>query len=71
MSAATITTPAVQLAYSRPDAAKACAVSLSVIDRAVRAGELPVRYPTSRGSKILHADLAAWVESWPDQPPTD
>lgn len=57
-----MTTP---LAYSMADAAAVCGVSIDVIRRAIRANDLPARYPTSR-PVILHADLEAWLHAAPE-----
>ncbi len=54
------------LAYSVADAAAMCGVSVDVIRRAVRANDLPVKYPTSR-PVILRADLEAWLAAAPDR----
>lgn len=52
------------LSYSVQDAAAVCGVSADTIRRAIRAKELPVRYPTSR-PVILRADLEAWLAAAP------
>jgi len=52
------------LSYSIAGAASATGVSQDVIRRAIRAGDLPVRYPTSR-PVILAPDLEAWLHAAP------
>ena len=54
------------LAYSVQAAAAACGVSPDVIRRAIKARELPVKYPTSR-PVILRSDLEAWLTSSPTE----
>ena len=54
------------LSYSVQDAAAVCGVSPDTIRRAIRAKELPVRYPTSR-PVILRADLEAWLSAAPTE----
>lgn len=55
-----------KLAYSIPEAADAAGVSVDIIRRAVRAGNLVPRYPTSRGV-ILADDLREWIENSPTE----
>lgn len=50
------------------EAAKLAGVSRDTIERAVRSGELPIHYPTTRGL-ILIEDLRAWVASAPTANP--
>ena len=50
------------------DAALLAGVSVDTIQRAVRSGELPIHFPTSRGL-ILIEDLRAWVASAPTANP--
>lgn len=50
------------------DAARLVGVSVDTIQRAVRSGELPIHYPTSRGL-ILIEDLRAWVAAAPTANP--
>lgn len=57
------------LAFTIDAAAAACGVSPDVIRRAIRTGDLPVKYPTSR-PVIRRADLDAWLEAAPDERPT-
>lgn len=54
------------LAYTIQGAADACGVSVDVIRRAVRAKELPVRYPTTR-PVVLRSDLEAWLSAQPTE----
>lgn len=54
------------LAYSVQDAAAATGVSPDVIRRAIKAGNLPVKYPTTR-PVVLVDDLRAWLESSPTE----
>lgn len=55
-----------RLSYNVADAAAATGVSPDVIRRAVRNGDIPVHYPTSR-PVILRADLEAWLASTPTE----
>jgi len=57
------------LAYSLPDAAVACGVSLSTLNRAIANGEVTRRYP-NRKPVILATELEAWLESLPVDKPT-
>jgi excisionase family DNA binding protein len=59
-----MTTALAPVSYTYQDAAAAVGVSVDVIRRAVRTGDLEAHYPTSR-PVILAADLKAWVESAP------
>lgn len=57
------TTP---LAYSKADAAAACGVSIDIISRAIRAGDLATVSPTVKGEPIakpliLAAELERWI----------
>jgi len=60
-------TDAISLSYE--DAAAVVGVSVDVIRRAVRAGDLVPRYPTSR-PVLLRRDLEEWVESAPTERPS-
>lgn len=55
-----------RLSYNVADAAAAVGVSPDVIRRAVRNGDIPVHYPTSR-PVILRDDLEAWLASTPTE----
>lgn len=55
-----------RLSYNVSDAAAAVGVSPDVIRRAVRSGDIPVHYPTSR-PVILRADLEAWLAATPTE----
>lgn len=55
-----------RLSYNVSDAAAAVGVSPDVIRRAVRTGDIPVHYPTSR-PVILRADLEAWLAATPTE----
>lgn len=57
-----------KLAYNLDEAAAASGVSVDIIRRAVRAKNIPVRFPTSRPI-ILRADLEAWLEATPTERP--
>jgi hypothetical protein len=59
-----MTAPIAAVSYNIQDAATATGVSADIIRRAIHAGNLPVRYPTSR-PVILAADLLRWVEQSP------
>lgn len=50
------------------DAAAHVGVSVDVIRRAVRAGDLTPRYPTSK-PVIRAADLQAWIDRAPTEKP--
>ena len=54
-----------KLAYTVDEAAAACGVSADIIRRAIRAKNLPVKYPTSR-PVVLRADLEAWLLAAPE-----
>lgn len=54
------------IAYTIPGAAEASGVSPDVIRRAIRAGNLTARYPTSR-PVVLADDLRAWLASTPTE----
>jgi hypothetical protein len=56
-----------QIAATIPQAAELVGLSPDSIRRAIRAGEIVPRYPTSK-PVILLADLRAWVESSPTSP---
>lgn len=60
--------PAVQISYDYDQAAQATGHSKDVIRRAVNAGDLPVRYPTSK-PVIRAADLQAWIDRAPTERP--
>lgn len=49
-------------------AAELAGVSVDTIQMAVRSGELPIHYPTSRGL-ILIDDLRAWIAAAPTANP--
>lgn len=55
------------LAYTLKEAAQVCGVSVDTIKRAIRAGDLAARYPTSR-PVIERTELQAWLEATPSQP---
>jgi predicted DNA-binding transcriptional regulator AlpA len=62
-----MSTPA-QIAYTPEQAAAATGYSRSQIDKALRAGDLVMRYPKVNGRNlkkgvIEHAELEAWVQS--------
>ncbi len=57
-----------KFAYSIAEAAEATGVSDRTIRRAIEAGDLAVRYPTSR-AVIPVDELRAWIESKPSQRP--
>lgn len=48
------------IAYTVQQAAEACGVSPDTIRRAIRAKDLPARYPTTR-PVILKSDLESWL----------
>lgn len=57
---------AARISYNIDGAAQATGYSADVIRRAIRAGEIPTRYPEIDGRKlsrpvILAADLTAWL----------
>lgn len=52
------------ISYTIASAAESTGISTDVIRSAIKAGNLPVRYPTSR-PVILAEDLAAWVKAAP------
>ena len=55
-----------RVSYSLREAAEATGVSIDTIRRAIRAGHLVARYPTSHG--VLFADeLRAWIEDSPTE----
>lgn len=60
----------VVLYLDRHEAAKACSVSIQMLDSAVREGKLSAFKHAGKGggrnTKVLFrpADLEAWVESW-------
>jgi excisionase family DNA binding protein len=54
------------IAYNVQQAAEACGVSPDTIRRAIRANDLPVKYPSAR-PVIRREDLVAWMDSRPDQ----
>lgn len=58
--------PTISLDFDQ--AAEATGHSKDVIRRAVNAGELPVRYPTSK-PVIRFVDLVAWIDSAPTERP--
>lgn len=58
------------IAYDMEGAGEATGHSKDVIRRAVRAGDLPVHYPTSK-PVILADDLRAWIERSPSESPTE
>jgi excisionase family DNA binding protein len=51
-----------KLAVTIQEAAESCGVSVDVIRRAIRSGDLPASYPTSR-PVVMVSDLSAWLES--------
>jgi len=55
-----------RVSYSLREAAEATGVSVDTIKRAIRAGNLVPRYPTSHGV-LLEAELRAWVENSPTE----
>lgn len=55
-----------KLAYTRREAAAACGVSVDVIDKAIKAGDLRAVRPTINGRKlatilIRHTELERWL----------
>ncbi|MBP7988835.1 helix-turn-helix domain-containing protein [Candidatus Neomicrothrix sp.] len=55
-----------KLAYTRREAAAACGVSVDVIDKAIKAGDLRAVRPTIDGRKlatilIRHTELERWL----------
>lgn len=55
-----------KLAYARREAAAACGVSVDVIDKAIKAGDLRAVRPTIGGRKlatilIRHTELERWL----------
>ncbi len=58
-----------KFAYSIAEAAEAAGVSDKTIRRAIEAGDLAVRYPTSR--PVVPVDeLRAWIDAMPSQRPS-
>ena len=55
-----------RVSYSIPEAAEATGVSIDTIKRAIRAGRLVARYPTSRGV-LLCDELRDWIENSPTE----
>lgn len=60
------TTAPTKLAYTRREAAEACGVSVDVIDKAIKAGDLRAVRPTIDGRKlatilIRHTELERWL----------
>ena len=55
-------------AYSIEDAAEACAVSKSTLNRVIKHGDITRRYPTSTPI-ILATELDAWLDSLPVDKP--
>lgn len=57
-----------KIAYSLEEAADNVGYSLSVIKRAIRAGEIIPRFANTK-PVILHSDLVEWAEALPlDKP---
>ena len=56
------------LAYGVKDAAQACSVSTTTIERALAAGELVAKYSGAGKSKrvILADELGAWLHALPE-----
>ena len=55
-----------KLAYTRREAAAACGVSVDVIDKAIKAGDMRAVRPTIDGRKlatilIRHTELERWL----------
>ena len=60
-----------KLAFTIPEAAAVASVGESVLRRAIKSGDLPQRYPSTR-PVILASDLDNWLESLPTEaPPRD
>jgi hypothetical protein len=59
---------AARIAYTYADAAEATGVSIDVIRRAVRAGDLVPAYPTTR-PVLLADDLRDWLRACPSESP--
>ena len=55
-----------RVSYSLREAAEATGVSVDTIKRAIRAGNLVPRYPTSHGV-LLEAELRLWIENSPTE----
>lgn len=60
-------TKAEQAAFSYADAALYAGMSKDEIRRAMRRGDLPCYYPTSR-PMFKRSDLDNWIASWPSTP---
>ena len=58
-----------KLAYSIEEAAAAVGYSSDTIRRAIRNSELVARYANSN-PVVMAAELTAWLESKPTEPPT-
>lgn len=58
----------VSLAYTLAGAAAACSVSVDVVRRAVRRGDLAVVYPSHR-PVVLAEELARWIAEAPTTRP--
>lgn len=56
-----------RIAYSVQEAAEATGMSVDLIRRAYRSGQLPVHRPTGKVT-ILRSDLEAWIRSAPSEP---
>ena len=54
-------------AYDYDEAAAEVGFSRSTIERAVADGELVAHYRNGKSPRIYHADLEAWVISWPTE----
>lgn len=59
-----------RLAYTYADAAVATGVSIDVIRRAVRVGDLIPSYPTSR-PVLMVEELTEWLRSRPNESPKE
>lgn len=56
-----------KIAYDFAEAAEAVGFSRRTIERAVAQGELVAHYRKGQTPRIFHADLEAWVASWPTE----
>ena len=61
-----MTTTTAKLAYTRREAAESCGVSVDVIDKAIKAGDMRAVRPTIDGRKlatilIRHIELERWL----------
>jgi hypothetical protein len=56
-------------AFTIPEAAAVASVGESTLRAAIKRGDLPQRYPSTR-PVILASDLDNWLQSLPSDPPT-